>query len=792
MALTSIRSEFIISWNQQLELLQQITDCDIVFIVQTIFPVSHVLCSTRPSHKYYGNEKVIADDSSIIKSYNDLKGSICYNAVADKITYLEEKLGYKSIIFTPLRVNAKYFGGLVLLSTKDNLTKKNFGVTNTIATTISHQIELIKSKSKTHNVITGDATLIKRLQYVLKTTDTTLNIVDGKGNIIFHSHKNIDDIEGSCFMHFRDRHEMCDECPRRKLNISKSIYTYYSLDNNKTYQATAVPFNGDNGETYMAEIRVDISDRAKAEREVAELKDLLEFSMIAGQIAFLEYDLIENKIKTNEYFERITGYSFKNAKVNIHWILSRIYPEDAKRIKRLFFRSKNKINNKLDFDFRLLNAHNKYLWFRYSGKIIEVDEDSFPARISGIVSDITSLKSALNNLMVEQSKTIEASKAKSIFLANISHEIRTPMNAILGFSDLLSMHITNPPYDAYLRSIKSSGNILLSLINDLLDFEKLDADKMQLRQEFVDFEVIVHEIEQTFLMLANENELTIKVVKPLSFPETIKLDAVKIKQVLINLVNNAIKFTKIGGVTITYGWFQKPEEVKGKLIFTVADTGIGIKKERQENIFDPFSQDDDINKKDQKGTGLGLSIVQKIVKMMGGSVTLKSEVGIGSTFTIYIPDLEVSSKMLKESELHSNFHFNNELILLISEDESNIGLIEAYCKKNELNLVNKSVTEDTLSFEFLLQFRLIIIDINRSIDFSLLKSLNSNIDNVPIILLQSNVAVNIPLWLKSASVLLHIPFSESNFKSIISKFITPHYIFGEPQNEYVGGAPIIL
>ena len=106
----------------------------------------------------------------------------------------------------------------------------------------------------------------------------------------------------------------------------------------------------------MAEIRVDISDRAKAEREVAELKDLLEFSMIAGQIAFLEYDLIENKIKTNEYFERITGYSFKNAKVNIHWILSRIYPEDAKRIKRLFFRSKNKINNKLDFDFRLLNA----------------------------------------------------------------------------------------------------------------------------------------------------------------------------------------------------------------------------------------------------------------------------------------------------------------------------------------------------------------------------------------------------------------------------------------------------
>ncbi|TLX72158.1 PAS domain S-box protein [Labilibacter sediminis] len=544
-------------------------------------------------------------------------------------------------------------------------------------------IDITELKEKEKKV----SLLNDRLKYILSSTNTILNIVDGQGNIVFHSHKDVKAIDKKCYEHFRGRKSKCEECPRRKPVKSKTTFYYKPLeDTEKTMQITAFPFKGDNGELFMAEVRVDISERVAAEKEIADLKDQLEFSMNAGHIAFLEYDLKEESIKTNTFFEKVTGYKFNNRKINLTWILSRIHSEEIENIQSTFLQNIANSREKIDFEFRFLDAANKYIWLRFSGKVVKFDKDSNPLLVSGIINDISAYKSLLGDLTIERNKSLSASKAKSLFLANMSHEIRTPMNAIIGFSELLSKHIEKPPLNGYLNSIKSSGKILLALINDLLDLEKIEAGKMLLSKEFVDFGRIIQEIEQTFLMVSSEKNVIIRISKPATFPTSINIDSLKIKQILLNLVNNALKFTKEGNVTIQYSFKFDNNSDKGALLFSVIDTGIGISEEKQTTIFEPFIQDKNPNKKEHQGTGLGLSIVQKLIHMMDGTISLVSSENKGSNFSILIPNVQSSKQSYAEQneEVYNSPRFNKELVLLADDIESNLDILKAFC--SDLNL----------------------------------------------------------------------------------------------------------
>jgi signal transduction histidine kinase/response regulator RpfG family c-di-GMP phosphodiesterase len=245
-------------------------------------------------------------------------------------------------------------------------------------------------------------------------------------------------------------------------------------------------------------------------------------------------------------------------------------------------------------------------------------------------------------------KTAEAaSQAKSEFLANMSHEIRTPMNAVIGYADLLTPLVSDRIQRNYLNSIKTSGKGLIKLIDDILDLSKIEAGKLELQFDYVDVYLFFVEIEHIFSFKIAEKGLDFIMNIASSTPRGLYIDEIRLRQILLNLLGNAIKFTEKGHIKLSV-WTENPQVVEYKknrieeyvdLIIEIEDTGIGISGESRERIFGSFQQQDGQSVKKYGGTGLGLSITKKLVELMNGTISVTSELNKGSTFRIVIPDV---------------------------------------------------------------------------------------------------------------------------------------------------------
>ena len=224
-----------------------------------------------------------------------------------------------------------------------------------------------------------------------------------------------------------------------------------------------------------------------------------------------------------------------------------------------------------------------------------------------------------------------ASRAKSEFIANISHEVRTPMNGIIGMTELvLDSELTREQRD-HLEAVRASADALLTIINDLLDFSKIDAGKLELLPVPFDVHALMSDVVRSLALRAHEKDLELVYQVDVDVPAGMRGDALRLRQVLVNLLSNAIKFTDEGEVVVTVSRRQ------GKVRFVVEDTGIGIPEERQQAIFDAFTQVDGSTTRRFAGTGLGLAISARLVEAMDGDLTVKSTVGRGSTFTVSLP-----------------------------------------------------------------------------------------------------------------------------------------------------------
>lgn len=282
-----------------------------------------------------------------------------------------------------------------------------------------------------------------------------------------------------------------------------------------------------------------------------------------------------------------------------------------------------------------------------------------------------------------------ATRAKSAFLSTISHELRTPLNSVIGFSDLLADANVSPRDVAeYANGINLSSKALLSLINDLLDFSKLEADQMRIVTAPTDLKTIFRELQAVFHQTAAAKDLTLNFSIRPDFP-ILGLDDLRVRQILMNLIGNALKYTSVGSVTITaeYG-------ADGALTLAVADTGIGVEPEARQRIFEPFIQQDAVrDSKVFKGTGLGLAIVKTLVEKMGGRIELASELGKGATFTMILPSVERYDRSAAASANDDGKSVNTALkVLLVDDVTLNLNLFERMLKKLNITNVRKTTS----------------------------------------------------------------------------------------------------
>ena len=258
----------------------------------------------------------------------------------------------------------------------------------------------------------------------------------------------------------------------------------------------------------------------------------------------------------------------------------------------------------------------------------------------------------MEELRRERDATLAAEKAKSVFFSMVSHDIRTPLNSIVGFSELLLEGVDDPKERAnHLGNVVFSARTLLALVNDVLDLSKLDADKMVFSPSPVDLPVLLTHVADSFRFRTKEKGISIRVSAG-AMP-CLSLDEDRIRQILVNLVGNAVKFTEKGGIVLEAEFAESPKSevrssksVRGTLTIRVRDTGIGIAPEFQKRVFEPFVQAE--SSRTSGGTGLGLPICRKILDRLGGTLSLESEPGKGSTFTMSLPDVETAPEKTTE------------------------------------------------------------------------------------------------------------------------------------------------
>jgi signal transduction histidine kinase/CheY-like chemotaxis protein len=312
-------------------------------------------------------------------------------------------------------------------------------------------------------------------------------------------------------------------------------------------------------------------------------------------------------------------------------------------------------------------------------------------------------------LMIEQalirakSNADAANLAKSEFLANMSHEIRTPMNAILGFASLMSEQTQNEKHRFYLHAISSSGNALLQILNDILDLSKIEAGRLDIRLAAVNPYRLFQEVYDVMRFKVQEKRLDFETDIDSTLPEWLLLDDVRLRQVLLNLLSNAVKFTHQGSVRMRVrSLYPDDDRSKVDIIIQVEDTGIGIPSEQHQRVFEPFRQQESQNTKQYGGTGLGLSICQRLVQMMGGSITLTSAVGMGSTFAVTLHNVDVASAAPSEAETSEvqafmqAMEFEPATVMIVDDIPLNRRLLIDFLEGKHLRLVEASNGREAL------------------------------------------------------------------------------------------------
>ena len=414
---------------------------------------------------------------------------------------------------------------------------------------------------------------------------------------------------------------------------------------------------------------------------------------------------------------------------------------------------------------------------KQSQKELQQANDFLELKVSERTSALKNVNAALS---VEKEKAESANYAKSLFLANMSHEIRTPMNAVIGFTDVLSSSGLSDQQKSYVKSIQSGSRNLLILINDILDLSKIEAGKIKIQSGKVYVRQMLEDLKQVFSMQAEEKGLTFKLVVDNSVPDVIMSDEVRIRQILFNLTNNALKFTRKGEIKITA---EYKAAIEGDLFYSlkikVCDTGIGIEKQYQKSIFNIFEQQDNQNTREFGGAGLGLAISSRLAEKLDSTLTVKSEKGVGSCFTLLLRSPEVISQTdhIIVNPIITDVKFVASTILIVDDIDANRDLIEEYLSDQDFVILHASDGVEGLEMIKSERPDLVLMDIRmpkmNGIEATQLIKQDPLISNIPVIAVTASVVEDNRSDKKRSvfDYVLYKPLSKKKLDQCLRKFI---------------------
>ena len=413
---------------------------------------------------------------------------------------------------------------------------------------------------------------------------------------------------------------------------------------------------------------------------------------IPGTVYLSNYDEHNTKIYINDEIEKLTGFPKSNFLNNELSFIDLIHPED--KISTITAQ-KNAIENKIaiHLTYRIVHKDTHIVWVEEFGDAIY--KNGKIEFIEGIFIDITERKK--NETALQQKELAEAAnKAKSEFLANMSHEIRTPLNGIIGFTDLLMKTNLGTTQEKYITTVNQSALSLLDIINDILDFSKIEAGKLDLFIEKYDISEMLSQIIDLILYESNQKKLNLKLNISPDIPKYFWVDSVRLKQILINLLANAVKFTEKGSINLNVTVLDKADNTQARIRFAVTDTGIGILEKNRKKIFKAFSQEDSSTTRKFGGTGLGLTISNQLLGLMNSRLQLESQINVGSTFYFDL-DVQISDEPAKNESLFEtdfdaikdmvvkkNLNNRNLKIMIVEDNKVNMLLLKTILKNLDI------------------------------------------------------------------------------------------------------------
>ena len=483
------------------------------------------------------------------------------------------------------------------------------------------------------------------------------------------------------------------------------------------------------------------SSQEEGAKKLQESEGRYDLVLRGAGIGTWDWDIRAGKVFINERSAGMLGLTAEESSLDIEAWHDLIHPDDRAKVTAATERHFAGITPIYDLEHRLRSKTGAWVWILARGKVFERGEDGNPLRALGTYLDISERKQQDQELQRAKEAAEAANLARGQFLANMSHEMRTPLTAVIGFAQALKSgeHTPEGLRDA-IETILSSGEYLLEIVNDILDLSKIDAGALRIERIPMSLRDVVHEVQKITERKALEKGLALSFHVDPAVPLSVNSDPLRLRQILINLVSNAIKFTELGTIRVDLSY----DPGANTYSFSVADSGIGIAADQLARIFKPFGQADSSTTRKYGGTGLGLAISAQLAKLLDGELTAASTLGVGSTFGVEFAceraDTEQAPVRVPEARAVPASAALHGDILVADDVRANQKLIALHLQATSLNVVFAENGQEALDAAANRPFSAILMDVQMPVmdGLTATRLLRSRGIEIPIIAFSAN------------------------------------------------------